>query len=293
MTPGYVPIDELKDVVADDGKSYRLWRTHKITQGNPNIILVHGAVAPFFGDFHDKNTINNNKFGFYNLDSLLYQDFQYNVNIFTFEYADEPVYFPPGNLLGYVNYNHLNIYGDWLIDAINQVEIINPGRTIKIIAFSMGGLIARYAAKCMPAGAVNRIITLETGHFGFQLANFIEKLWHLAGMSQPSPLTYDQDVEEGSPFINNLNDGFDAYNPILVSIAAGDPVPLPLPPPANSMWVAAWHSTSMGQVDDDWNPKPSAYHIPFCKLPNYNHTTISKIEGSSHPAYQKIIEYLG
>jgi len=283
MTNGYVPIDE----VAGQGKSYRLWRKPPITQGNPNIILVHGAIAPFFGELHDPNTMNNNRFGFSDLDSFLYQDFKYNV--FTFEYADEPM------LNGYVNYNPLTIYGDRLIDAIKQVEIINPDGTIKIIAFSMGGLIARYAAKCMPAGTVNKIITLETGHFGFELAKVIENLWHLVGFSSPSPLRYDQDVIEGSAFINNLNAGFDAYNPRLVSIAAGDPVPLPLPPlpPITSMWVAAWHSSSMGQIDDSGNPKPSDYNIPFCKLPNYNHATISKIEDSSHPAYQKIKEYFG
>jgi hypothetical protein len=213
--------------------------------------------------------------------------------VFTFEYADQPIYTPLSHLLlGYVNYNPLNIYGDRLIDAIRKVGNINPDGTTKIIAFSMGGLIARYAAKYMPAGTVNEIITLETGHFGFQLANFIEKLWHLAGMSQPSPLAYDQDVEEGSAFIKKLNVGFDANNPRLASIAAGDPVPLPLPPPANSIWVAAWHSSSMGQIDDSGNPTPSDYHIPFCKLPNYNHATISQIADSSHPAYQKIKEYL-
>jgi len=285
MTNGYVPIDE----VAGQGKSYRLWRKPPITQGNPNIILVHGAIAPFFGELHDPNTMNNNRFGFYDLDSLLYEDFHYNV--FTFEYADESV-----GELGYVNYNRLDIYGDRLIDAIRiaKEKSKKPDGTVgpvTVIAFSMGGLIARYAAKCMP-GTVNKIITLETGHFGFQLANFIEKLWHLAGMSQPA-LTYDQDVEEGSAFINKLNEGFDAYNPRLVSLAAGDPVPLPLPPPANSIWVAAWHSSSMGQIDDKGNPTPSDYNIPFCKLPNYNHATISRITNSSHPVYQKIKEYLG
>ena len=195
MTPGFVPINQ----VAGEGKPYRLWSRTPVTSGKQgNIILVHGAIAPFFGELHDPKTINNNKFGFYDLDSLLYEDFHYNV--FTFEYADMPI-----SESEYVNYNRLYIYGDRLIDAIKKVRNINPDGTIKIIAFSMGGLIARYAAKEIAAEelswTVNKIITLETGHFGFELAKVIEELWHLVGFSSPSPLRYDQDVIEGSAFI--------------------------------------------------------------------------------------------
>jgi hypothetical protein len=78
-----VPID----VVAGEGKPYRLWRKHQYINGKPVIVLVHRAVVPMYipstvNEFHDPNTINNEKYCFGQLDECLYQNFNYNV--FTF-----------------------------------------------------------------------------------------------------------------------------------------------------------------------------------------------------------------
>ncbi|HXY88028.1 MAG TPA: hypothetical protein VEG44_06285, partial [Candidatus Acidoferrales bacterium] len=80
---------DLFDVIKDElhlKRDYRLWFETPIVAGKPIVILVHGAVVPLPGAFHDPTTINNNRYCFHDLDSLLHQEFQYNV--FTFEYAD-------------------------------------------------------------------------------------------------------------------------------------------------------------------------------------------------------------
>jgi len=140
---GYVVFDEVKN----QGKQYRLWCGPPITAGNPNIILVHGAVFPLPDEFHDINDINNYKYCFYDLDQLLYDE--YKDNVFTFEYADIPVS-PAGIVLGYVNYGDLNKYIKCLVDAIGVVQRKNQNGTINIVAHSLGGLVARCAAQQMP-----------------------------------------------------------------------------------------------------------------------------------------------
>jgi len=81
---GYVVFDE----VQNQNKQYRLWRGPPTIPGNPNIILVHGAVVPLLSELHNPNDINNTKFCVYDLDALLYDE--YKDNVFTFEYADDP-----------------------------------------------------------------------------------------------------------------------------------------------------------------------------------------------------------
>ncbi|HXY88874.1 MAG TPA: alpha/beta fold hydrolase [Candidatus Acidoferrales bacterium] len=282
---GYVVFDE----VGNQGKQYRLWCGPPITAGNPNIILVHGAVFPLPDEFHDQNDINNYKYCFYDLDQLLYDE--HKDNVFTFEYADIPVS-PAGIVLGYVNYGDLNKYIKCLVDAIGVVQSKNQNGTINIVAHSFGGLIARYAAKQMP-GTINKIITLDTGHCGFELDNFVLKIFESAGVTLPQDTRCCTEVGEGMPFITNLNKGFNCNDPQLVSLAAGNEMPLPpTVPSAPSLRVVDFKSSSMGQVPGNEIPTQGSYNNPpFFVLPNYNHANISQIRDSSHPAYQAIIKF--
>ncbi|HXY87091.1 MAG TPA: hypothetical protein VEG44_01485 [Candidatus Acidoferrales bacterium] len=70
--PRWVHFDVIKEYYQD--RPYQLWRGPPITAGNPIIILVHGAVVPLPGAFHDPTTINSYRYCFYDLDSLLYKD---------------------------------------------------------------------------------------------------------------------------------------------------------------------------------------------------------------------------
>ena len=302
--PRWVHFDVVKEYYQD--RPYRLWRGPPITAGNPIIILVHGAVVPLPGAFHDPTTINNNRYCFYDLDSMLHQEFQYNV--FTFEYADECVRDPITHKCfrnpftgeaWYFNYGDVTKYGDRLKDAVGLAKEKSKKQdgtvgTVTIIAHSLGGLVARYAAK--QAGMIDNIITLDTGHFGFGLANFVDRILKSANITLQG-INCSQEVEEGSDFIRELNKGFNPDDQKLVSLAARDELPLPLPPnpQITSMRVVGFHSSSMGQVPDNGSPVSGNYNNPpFFVLP-YNHVSISQITSdnySNHEAYQKIKEFL-
>jgi len=287
--PGKQPFNVVKDL----GKPYRLWCKAR-TKGNPIVILVHGAVVPLPGAAHDLNTINNDKYCFYDLDSLLYHDFEYNV--FTFEYADELI---PG--LGYVNYHNLEPHSKCLVEAIGFAKKSSeqPDGTVgpvTIIAHSMGGLIARCAAK-MADGMISMIITLDTGHLGFELAKVIKKIATAANITLPSSIGYEDEVLEGSDFLTKLNDKFNSDNPKLVSIAACDPVDISsivgIPLPVPGITVTALHSSSMRQVNDSGHRTDVNCNMSFYPLPNYNHANIMQITDSNHCAYKVIQKYLG
>lgn len=298
--PGYVSIDE----VAGQGKAYRLWcKPPTITAGNPIIILVHGAVAPLLipiNELYDIDQPNNEKYcSFYQLDSFLYNDFHYNV--FTFEYANTPIHDLSGIVLfGHVNYGCLKDYGEMLIEAIGiakekskkQDGTVGP---VYVIAHSMGGLVARYAVQDPRVGKVDKIITLDTGHLGFELAKIADDLMvdPLKGLIS-LPTLCSEDAAPNSEFINALNSGF-AKCPELVSLAATEAIPVwslgPEMPPI-PITVVDLKSSSMGQVDDNGHPTNVNYNILFYPLP-YNHVTITQITDPRHLAYQKIKESLG
>ena len=215
---------------------------------------MHGAVFPLPDEFHDQNDTNDYKYCFYDLDQLLHQEFQYNG--FTFEYADECFRNPITHKCfrdpfteeeWYFNYGDITRYGDWLKDAVGiakekskkQDGAVGP---ITIIAHSLGGLVARYAAK-QAAGMIDTIITLDTGHCGFGLANFVDTILKSANITLEG-INCSLEAEEGSDFIRELNKGFNPDDPKLVSLAARDELPLPLPPNPQiaSTRVVSFHS---------------------------------------------------
>ncbi len=282
----YAPVDEVQNPPdPDHPKPYRLWRGPPPTPGKDIVILVHGAVVPFYLDaqhnaLHRIDSWNNDKFCFYRLDSFLYDDFGYNV--FTFEYADMKIYDFAGNFLGLVNYGNLRDYGESLIEAIglarkkSKREDDTVGK-VNIIAHSMGGLIARYAVQDPDTGPINKLITLDTGHKGFNLAAIVDDL-----VVKPLknlikiPTLCSQDVEPHSTFLNAL---INLAYPPLVSLAAKQPIIISeLAPllPSFDIRVVDLGSSNMGDV-----------HQLDC-----SHMSIAKITKRAHPAYEKITEHL-
>jgi len=275
-----------------DNKDYRLWRRFPITPGNPIIILVHGAVVPLPDAMHRIDQPNNDKYCFYQLDFFLYSDLRYNV--FNFEYADTPILD-----FGYVNYGHLKGYSELLMKAIevakdrSQTQEGNIG-TVNIIAHSMGGLVARCTAQKMQE-TINKIITLDTGHLGFELAEKIDKEFvDSLSESMSLPTHCVDDVKPDSEFIKRLIAEFTPGNPDLVSLAASEAIPTSsIAPgiPRIPITVVGLESSSMGQVDNYGAFTPIDYDMPFYRLP-YSHVSIAQITDRNHLAYQKIRESL-
>jgi len=281
------PIDVITELEVGP-KNYRLWFETPITAGNDIVILVHGAVIPVPGAFHDPTTINSCRYCFYDLDSLLYQDFQYN--IFTFEYADECIKDPitqqcipnPDHTYSFYNYGDLRTYGGELKEAIGFAKTYSKNQgPVTIIAHSIGGLIARYA-NTLADGEIKTIITLDTGHKGFALANFVVNLLNAAHIALPAGTQCTQEAEVGSAFINALNTNVDLNNPKLVSLAATQAIPagffIPPHPPLPGILP-----TTVKVVDSDSSNMGEVHSL------DYHHATISKITDRSHGAYQIII----
>lgn len=306
MTNNIVPrkVKNCHNLVVENSKnygpddcSYRLWHCGATDSDKPNIILVHGAVIPFPAILHEIDRPNNLRLLFIELGSFLHNDYSYN--IWSFEYADEPV-----GELGYVNYGCLTTYGDRLIDAIKRVKSESKNDTVSIIAHSMGGLIARYAAQNMQEGKVNKIITLDTGHLGFEMAGLADEvLVDRLPEYEKRHADCAEDTKPGSDFVMALSKGFHSSNYELVSLAAGEGFggfiihELEKLLGINSevlkgIPVVDWASSSMGQVDDDRRPTGVNYGIKFDIVENTDHLTIAVIINRKQAAYQQITSNL-
>lgn len=244
-------------------------------QGNPNTILVHGASIRLAGEVilpgHIRNVPNN---CFCNLGPLLQNELYGGHNIWEFEYADEPFVVPVTNEHVCFNFGDLTWYGTRLRQAIGIVKSTNQNATTNIIAHSMGGLVARYAAQ---DGAVNKIVTLDTGHFGFDMAGFFRKVFEIFNLPEEIWINA-RCVEQTAPeseFLNNLNKNFHHCQVRLLSIGAGQPL--------LGIIVVSGTSSNLGENEC------TSHHI----LEGYNHLSIIQIyDEYSHPVFGLIKDFL-
>ena len=263
---------------APSGSKYRLWRTFPIYLGKPNTILVHGAVVPLLLDLYKKDARNNTKpCSFHNLSSLLHCTCGHNV--WEFEYAD--ICFPVP-LLGErcVNYGNLTNYSNELIEAIGKVQSLNSGSAVNIIAHSMGGLIARCAAQKMCNGAINKIVTLDTGHFGFKFASFADDvLINRLPLGLKTPVDCAEDARPGSRFLWKLAKNFTYDKFKLLSIAASDQT------------VTSHTSSHLVKVSGNGAIIPPGPNTLF-DIVDGDHLSIPKIDNASLPAFISIKSFL-
>jgi len=280
--------------------SYRLWHAGEIVQGKPNIFLVHGAVIP---PGHVREAPND---CFRQLGPLLHSEFHHNV--WEFEYANEYFRHHVTRKDRYFNYLDLTTYGEELIDAIRGVRKSNPDGDVTIIGHSMGGLVARYAAQNIRDVEVNKIITLDTGHLGFELAKIVDELLvDYIGSHVQSLIHCSEDAKKGSPFMQELKEGFTPGNYELVSLAAGElgvgciffdelgelMGVNDLGERFRGIPIADWESSSMGQVDHHGHPTNVNYNIKFEIVKKVDHLNIALItDPNKSPAYKKIISSL-
>jgi pimeloyl-ACP methyl ester carboxylesterase len=297
---GNVPVNEASN------SEYRLWRLFPISEGAPNVILVHGAVVPW--DWHVKDAPNNNRCGgFHELGSLLQRICGYNV--WEFEYADLCIWLEKERC---VNYGCLDTYGERLIEAIKTVRTKNLNDTVYIIAHSMGGLVARYAAQKMSKmskGTIDKIITLDTGHFGFEIAAFVPLVSFDMASRDILPLIQKGSIlrrvcvlkqaRPGSQFLCELAKHFTHGRPKLLSLAARQPISwaqLDVPTRPNvKAWgipVVSMTSSSLVHVSGDGRTRSNKRKTPFLILDNCNHLNVAEIKDANHPAFVHITNFL-
>jgi pimeloyl-ACP methyl ester carboxylesterase len=278
--------------------SYRLWHLGDPVKGKPNIILVHGASIrlggkeceiPILG--HVRERPNH---CFCNLANLLRNELYGGYNVWEFEYSDEyffdpfthvPIEDPTTHEKLCFNFGCLDKYGTRLRQAIDAVKRENPGVNVYIIAHSMGGLVARYAAQ---DGTVNKIVTLDTGHYGFNLAGFFDVVMQNLPKNVRDKTCVVHDTAPGSKFLNDLNCAFRHCRVRLLSLAAGDPFPLPVGR------IVEFESAHLGEVCPDGGKRYNNQCTPCDIVPYVNHLTIVEIYSEyQYQTFCKIAAFLG
>jgi pimeloyl-ACP methyl ester carboxylesterase len=273
-------VGNVKNDGPSDG-SYRLWHSDVIDPRKPNTILVHGASirlvagVPVLG--HVRDSPNN---CFCNLGTLLHNELYGGHNIWEFEYSN--TYVPEVGL--YFNFADLSAYGEELKDAISTVKKLNRELNpdvdvnVNIIAHSMGGLVARYAAQ---DGRVNKIVTLDTGHFGFNMAGFFDSVMHNIPEKYWKDALCVHQTAPGNEFLNDLNSKFKHCKVRLLSLAAGAPL--------LGIIVAKLESSHLGEVSSDGSIRYDEHCTPYKILWTQNHLSIIEIyDEYTHPAFDPI-----
>ena len=230
-------------------------------------------------------------------------------------------------MLGYVDYRDLTTYSKELKEAIKKVKSESQNDTVNIIAHSMGGLIARCAAQDPNSEKVNKIITLDTGHLGFELAGIVDELLKIGSLPQYAErdIQCSVDASPKSRFIKKLKEGFTPGNYELVSLAADEGIGGPIIDDVEKrlekrhlvsllerelgprlterfkgslrelfkgITVVDWKSSSMGQCDDDGNRTNVNCNIKFDIVKEVDHLTIAIIKDRRQTVYQQIIRCL-
>jgi len=236
--------------------SWELWHEGPIL-GQNNVVLVHGAqicLAPGILEFGDGKQRGVHDDGFGQLDQLLQRREHGQFNVWEFEYADAEI---SGK---YWTHGSIPDYGTRLGTAICLVRDLSDG-SVGIVAHSMGGLVARYAAQNL--GGVDRVLTLATGHFGFEYTGLGALLTGHPCLIQAQP---------GSRFLWELNTHFQHGDFQLVSIAVSKDEPLVSP----LRGVVRYSSTSLVQCNRDGNVSYDPTHTYFTIVPG-THEDISNI----------------
>ena len=134
----------------------------------------------------------------------------------------------------------------------------------------MGGLVARYAAQDHDTvGPINKIVTLDTGHFGFDLAGFFHVLLQNIPIGQLQNITCVQQTAPNSPFLNAVNSDVQNLPFGLLSIGAGAQF--------GPIIVVSSTSSDLGEHQ---------------MLDEYNHLTIIEIYDEGHKAFGPIRDFL-
>ncbi len=237
--------------------SWELWHAGPVL-GQPDVVLVHGAqisVIPLILELGDGKVRGMPDYEFGQLAQLLQRREHGQFDVWEFEYADVESfgrYWTHGSIID---------YGDRLGTAIGLIRSLSDGG-LSIVAHSMGGLVSRYAAQHL--GGVERILTLATGHFGFEYTWLATALLDYPGTAQ---------MEAGSDFLRELNTSFQHGEYQLASIAASEDEPQTSPLEG----VVRYSSASMVQCSGDGNVTYDLENTYFTVVPG-THSSIKEID---------------
>jgi pimeloyl-ACP methyl ester carboxylesterase len=130
----------------EDG-SWQLWHEGPVLD-RENVVLVHGFILPLAM----RKRGCSRQFGA--LDSLLQTEARFNV--WQFEYAASP----------WGTYETTAAYAARLGEALDRIGGITGNGTCSIVAYSMGGVVARQYIASGGKSRVDRLLTLATPHMG-------------------------------------------------------------------------------------------------------------------------------
>jgi pimeloyl-ACP methyl ester carboxylesterase len=131
----------------EDG-SWRLWHQGPVPD-RENVVLVHGFRLPLAS----RRGRCNRQFG--DLDALL-QRGEPGCNAWQFEYAASP----------WGTYHRVSTYAARLADAVKTIGELTGNPTCSIVAYSMGGLVARHYIASGGGPTANKLLTLAAPHMG-------------------------------------------------------------------------------------------------------------------------------
>ena len=188
---------------------WELWHEGPIF-GRDNAILVHGAqvsLIPLVVELGDGKVRGQPDYEFNQLHRLLQRKEHGQTDVWEFEYADVR------RLERYWTHGSIRDYGSRLGLALDAVREVSDGR-VSVVSHSMGGLVSRYAAQYVVD--VGRVMTLATGHFGFEYAVLGAGLTDIPSVGE---------MVAGSHLLWELNRDFQHGDFELASIAAAEDEP--------------------------------------------------------------------
>jgi pimeloyl-ACP methyl ester carboxylesterase len=236
--------------------SWELWHEGPVF-GQNNVVLVHGAhisIIPLILELGSGKVKGMPDLEFDRLGQLLQQREHGQFNVWEFEYADVK------SAGKYWTHGNITEYGGHLQAALDVIRKFNKG-DISIVAHSMGGLVSRYAAQNM--GGVDKILTLATGHFGFEYTWLGTAVFDYPCITQ---------MEPGSEFLWDLNSNFQHGSYQLASFAASEDEPRITP----FGGIVRYSSASMVQCHNNGNVTYDTDNTYFTIVPG-THEGIKEI----------------
>ncbi len=237
--------------------SWRLWHKGPVFD-RENVILVHGFKLPG----SSKRTRCDEQF--LRLDDLL-QTKEDQYNVWQFEYADNG-----GGTQGTVA-----TYASRLGNAADRIVELTGNGSYSIVAYSMGGIIARQHIATGGKSRVAKLLTLATPHMGtLRLAPF--------NLKWPDKLVprAAEELRSHSRFLWDLNTRVDSYIPEFAAVGGRSG--------GHTDGLVEMSSTSLAKFNPDGSVAEKFYFISV----NRSHLSINQIRDKDDEVFQLISSFL-
>jgi pimeloyl-ACP methyl ester carboxylesterase len=237
--------------------SWRLWHKGPVFD-RENVVLVHGFKLPGSAK---RSTCDEQ---FTKLDDLL-QTKEDQYNVWQFEYADNA-----GGTLG-----KAAKYASRLAKAVDRISELTGNSLCSIVAYSMGGLIARQYAAAGGESRVAKLLTLATPHMGtlrFEPFNlkWPDKLIPRAGA----------ELRTDSRFLWDLNTKVDSHVSEFAAVGGHSR--------GHTDGLIEMSSTSLAKFNSDGTVFENLYFVAV----NRSHQNINQIKDKGDEVFQLISSFL-